>query len=291
MKHFNIKTEPPPSNGMMLVALSGPHDVAQAATTALQHLLQQEGAVPFGDAHPDGLYIYSQVMPRMERHDGRVRVEWPRLELHHAPGGDPPGPVFLTGWRPHMGLLELSQELGQVAQLCGVRNVVHVTSGYGERAHTRPTIISALATAPEENTEIEELMRKLNPEPYARPREDPFLVQTCMIHRLGYLAVCGHVPHYINQAPNHQVAAELARRVRHFTRAAGNPLEELEERETEFQQAMQRATTENQVLAGMTLLAEQSEDRHRNGAEETAEEVERFLRMERKNRGTGGQPE
>ena len=300
MKHFTIEATPPTSNGIMLAALSGPHDAAEAATTALEHLLQQEGAVRFAKTNPDGLYIYSSVLPRMERSDDRVRVHWPRLELHHSPQDGPPGPVFLTGCRPHMGLLELATELGRVARLCGVRNLVHLTSGYGERAHTRPTIISAMATTPEENqAEVDCLLQQMRPEPLARPLEDPFLVQACLMHRLGYLAVCGHVPPYLGAAPNHQVAAELARRVRPLTGDPGMPLPGLEQQEAEFQQALRRAVAEDQLLANMTLLAEQEEDQlqgaeeaqDRNGLEDTTNEIERFLRREREDQESDGRPD
>ena len=63
MKHFTINTAPPMSNGLMLAALSGPHDMAQSATTALKHLMQQDRVVTFTQADPDGLFIYNNLSP------------------------------------------------------------------------------------------------------------------------------------------------------------------------------------------------------------------------------------
>ena len=148
MKHFTINTAPPMSNGLMLAALSGPHDMAQSATTALKHLMQQDKVVTFAQADPDGLFIYNNLSPHLKRNkkNGLVTIVWPRLELHHTGPGDEPGPVFLTGWRPHIGMRELVQDLGEIAQMCGVRNIIHLTSGYGDQPHTRPTIISTMAT-------------------------------------------------------------------------------------------------------------------------------------------------
>ena len=113
MKHFTIDTAPPMSNGLMIAALSGPQDVAQSATTALKHLMQQDRVVTFAQADPDGLFIYNTFTPNLKRNkkNGLVTIVWPRLELHHTGPGDEPGPVFLAGWRPHIGMRELVQDL------------------------------------------------------------------------------------------------------------------------------------------------------------------------------------
>ena len=67
----------------MLTALSGPHNVAQSATTALNHLMEQDEAVTFAHADPDGLFIYNNFSPHLERDEknGLVSIQWPMLEL------------------------------------------------------------------------------------------------------------------------------------------------------------------------------------------------------------------
>ena len=250
MKHFTIETTPPISNGLMLTALSGPHNVAESATTALDHLMQQDEIVTFAQADPDRLFIYNTFIPHLERdkESGLVSIEWPSLELHHTGAGGEPGPVFLTGWRPHIGMKGLIQDLGEIAQLCGVRNIIHLTSGSGNRAHTRPTIISALATTPRNNPELNEILTKLEVEPNALPLEDAVLVQACMTKGMGYISVCGHVPHYLNMSPNYRVAADLAQIVQQFTRSAGKPLENLEQRESEFREIIKESMASNPLL-------------------------------------------
>ena len=294
MKHFTIETTPPISNGLMLTALSGPHDVAQSATTALNHLMEQDEAVTFAHADPDGLFIYNNFTPHLERDEknGLVSIQWPMLELHHAGPGDEPGPVFLTGWRPHIGMLGLSQDLGEIAKMCGVRNIIHLTSGYGDRAHTRPTIISAIATTPSDNPELSEILMKVGAEPNAMPLEDAVLVQACLTKGMGYLSVCGHVPRYLGMSPDYRVAAALARSVQQFTRSAGKPLGNLEQQESEFGEIVKEAVAHNPLLASIIETSEREEDQRKNrgetglgnvNPEEMALEVEQFLRAEREN--------
>ena len=294
MKHFTIETTPPISNGLMLTALSGPHNVAESATTALDHLMQQDEIVTFAQADPDGLFIYNTFIPHLERDEesGLVSIEWPTLELHHTGAGGEPGPVFLTGSRPHIGMRGLIQDLGEIAQLCGVRNIIHLTSGSGNRAHTRPTIISALATTPRNNPELNEILTKLEVEPNALPLEDAVLVQACLTKGMGYLSVCGHVPHYLSMSPNYRVAADLARSVQQFTRSAGKPLENLEQRESEFREIIKESMARNPLLASIVEASEHAENQRKNreetglgniNPEEMALEVEQFLRAEREN--------
>ena len=294
MKHFTIDTAPPMSNGLMLTALSGPQDVAQSATTALKHLMQRDEAVTFAQADPDGLFIYNSSTPHLKRNQesGLVTIVWPMLELHHAGPGDEPGPVFLTGWRPQIGMQGLIQDLGEIAEMCGVRNMIHLTSGYGDQPHTRPTIISALATTPHENPELYEIIMGLGKEPNAVPLEDAVLVQACLVKDMGYLSVCGHVSRYLGMIPDYQVAADLARSIQKFTRSAGKPLEDLEQKESEFQKAVKEAVAQNPMLASMVEAAEQAESERENrretglgniNPEEMALEVEQFLRAEREN--------
>ncbi len=294
MKHFTIETTPPISNGLMLAALSGPHDVAQSATTALEHLMQQDEIVTFAQADPDGLFIYNNFTPHLERNEksGLVSIKWPMLELHHTGPGDEPGPVFLTGWRPHIGMQGLIRDLGEIAQMCGVRNIIHLTSGYGDRAHTRPTIISAMATTPHDNPELNEIMMKLGAEPNALPLEDAALAQACLTKAMGYLSVCGHVPRYLGMNPDYRVAADLAWSVQKFTRSAGKPLENLAQQESEFRKTIEEKVARNPLLASIVEASEHAEDQRKNRGEtglenikpeEMALEVEQFLRAEREN--------
>ena len=296
MKHFIIDTAPPMSNGLMIAALAGPQDVALSATTALKHLMQRDEAITFAQADPDGLFIYNNSSPTLKRdqESGLVTIVWPQLELHHAGPGDEPGPVFLTGWRPQIGMHGLIDDLGEIAEMCGVRNMIHLTSGYGDQPHTRPTIISALATSPHENPELYEITMSLGKEPNARPLEDAVLMQACLVKDMGYLSVCGHVSRYLGMIPDYQVAADLARSVQQFTRSAGKPLEDLERMESEFRRTVEEAVASNPLLASIVAAAEQAERENQREtglgdinpeemARELNREVEQFLRAEREN--------
>ena len=298
MKHITTLKAPPISNGIMLAALAGHNDTCQAASTALEFLIRQEGAAPFAQADPDGVFIYNQHQPMMRRTgNGRVIMEWPSLELLCCTGGTP-GPVFLRGWRPHLGLAQLCRDLGVMFQLCGVTTLVNLTAGTGPRAHTRPPIISALATVPEEMQhrleETDRVLQSLGAQPNTEPVEEGLLAHACLDNGAVYLALCGQVPYYLARSPNLRVAAELARRARRFTRRPHRPLEDLEHLEDEFERTMAQLMLAHPVLEQQTRVVEQIEDQAEAGAEaggtptpggledvqprEMADEIDRFLR-------------
>ena len=298
MKHITTLKAPPISNGIMLAALEGHNDTCGAASTALEFLIRREGAVPFAQADPDGIFIYNQHQPVMRRTgSGRVIMEWPSLELLCCTGG-PPGPVFLRGWRPHLGLAQLSRDLAELCLLCGVTTLVNLTAGTGPRAHTRPPIVSALATVPEELhhrlEETDRLLQSLGAQPNTQPAEEGLLAHACLDNGIVYLALCGHVPYYLARSPNLRVAAELARRAQQFTRRPHRPLEELEHLEDGFEHTMAQLMLAHPVLEQQTRVVEQIEDQAEAGAQqggpppsggledvqprEMADEIDRFLR-------------
>ena len=306
MKHFTTTGAPPPNNGLMLVALSGPHDVGRAASTALEQLMRREETLMFAEADPDGLFIYNHLSPALsrEQHGWTTRIDWPRLQLHHSGPGDEPGPIFLSGHRPHMGLWGLCRELGELAKYCGVQHIINVTSGFGERPHTRPTTISAMATLAAPSPRMEEIVQRLETEPNAMPLEDAFLVQTCLSHGIDYLAVCGHVPRYLGESPNYQVAADLARQLLFLTRSPQQHLEELEQRAGEFRDYLQGMMASENILSQMARMAEEADDRRMNRRQsqtgegqpeslenvrpdQMADEVDQYLRREGRNGENG----
>ena len=306
MKHFTTTGAPPRNNGLMLVALSGPHNVGRAASTALEQLMRREEAVLFAEAEPDELFIYNQLSPALsrEKNGSTTNIDWPRLQLHHSGPGDEPGPIFLSGQRPQMRLRELCRELGQLAQSCGVQHLINITSGFGGRPHTRPTTISAMATLAAPSPRMEEIVQMLETEPHAKPLEDAFLVQTCLSHGIDYLAVCGHLPRYLGEGPNYQVASDLARQLLFLTRSPHQPLEELEQRAGEFRDHLQGMMASGSILSQMARMAEETDDRLINKRQsqtgegqpeslenvrpdQMADEVDQYLRKEGRNGENG----
>ena len=274
--------DPPASSGMMLAALGGPHNAARAATAALDFLMEQAGSVRFAHADPDDFYVYGPSIPavRVEAATGTVQVSWPGLEFRGAPPGSPPAPVFMSGARPQLRLLEFTRMVGEVARRCGVQTVLDLTSAPGGRAHTRPVAIAATVIAKDGDPDAAKAVERISYDPRAEPLVDPALIHACLSHGLNYAAVCGFAPEYLNLYPNRLVALELLRSVRSFT-GMDLDLEEAERKAEEFRLLMERAVGANPMLGEIARIAERAEDAARPeiGSLEIGEmngEIERF---------------
>ena len=234
---------------MMLTALGGPHNAARAATTALDFLMERTGAVRFAHTDPDDFYVYGPTVPsvRVEAATGTVKVFWPSLDFRGAPPGGPPAPVFMSGARPQLRLLEFTRMVGETARRCGVKTVLDLTSAPGGRAHTRPVVIAATVIAKCGDPDAAKAVERISYDPRAEPLVDPALIHACLSHGLNYAAVCGFAPEYLSIYPNRQVALELLRSVRSFT-GMDLDLEEAERRAEEFRLLMEQAVAANPVL-------------------------------------------
>ena len=212
--------EPPAGNGTMVAALSGPHNAAGAATAALEFLVEQTGAVRFAHADHDDFYVYGPSLPsvRVEAATGMVEVRWPGLEFRGAPPGSPPAPVFMSGARPQLRLLEFTRMVGEVARRCGVRTVLNLTSAPGRRAHTRPVVMAASVIAVENNPALQQAAERIRYDPRAEALGDPALIHACLTNGLNYAAITGFAPEYLNIHPNRQVSLELVRSFMSFAR-------------------------------------------------------------------------
>ncbi len=308
-KHLKFDHEPPASNGLMLAALDGPHNAGLSATTALGHLMEQAGATRFAQIYPDAVFTYDQNHPQaeMDRENGSAQVYWPHLEFRHSAGEAQPGPAFLTGKRPQLRMLEFTRMIGEAARRCGASTVINITSGFGQRAHPRPTTISAAGVCIEETPRLQEVMELIRADPRTDPRaaplQDPALIHACLTQGLAYVSVCGHVPQYLAVFPNHQVSLELVQLIRQFT-GTGHGTGKPEQQAGEFRQALETIMASSPAIREIVRAAEQQEDdvqaRRQAGLENThlentrlenidpeemAGEVERFLQSEREKNG------
>ena len=263
MIHLEDIAQPRPSNGVMLAALKGPHDPMMAASIALQHLMDRDGTELLAQGKPDQLYIYSHLVPTPVYQNGVARVDWPYLQVRQSPGeGKTPGPVFLSGWRPNLGLEGLAWDVAEICRATGVRNILNLTAGMAELAHTRPTRFVLENRVREE--QAQEILRQLAPEDgEMKGLEDPFLMQAAMNGGLGYTSLCALIPQYIDLHPNHRVAAEIAQRAGRLCRNSGEPLAELEELSAKFQERMLEIVENNPMLQQLGHVMEQHEDRRR----------------------------
>jgi hypothetical protein len=105
----------------MVMAFGGWIDAGEAATGALQHLVQHFAAPCLAAMDPEEFFVLSQARPVVRRPvDGPRDVQWPKSEffLWQPPAGRE-GLLLFGGMEPHLKWRTYAQLLLDVAAQCG----------------------------------------------------------------------------------------------------------------------------------------------------------------------------
>lgn len=279
MTLFDVVDEPHDVTApALLVSFEDWVDAGGAGTTAARHIA--EGADVVARFDPDALYDYRSHRPVLDIVDGIPRrFAWPELELkrRRLPERD----VFvLTGPEPDYRWRELAADVHELAVRLGV--VQHVSLGAIPAAvpHTAPTPVMMTASD-------EELLRGGKPTegmlrvPAAAVSLVEWTMATNGIPAVGFWA---QIPHYAT--PYAAGAVALVRRVEDHlsvTIGAGELEQQVAAQRAALEQIFSTNPEAQEHLGRLEGLVGEQEV---PAAENIAEEVEKFLRNQR--RGDGG---
>jgi PAC2 family len=130
---------------VLLVGLTGWFDVAGAATSALEYLV--EHAVTVGEIDPDPFYDFTQERPTVELVDGEtLQVSWPSNTFRVVRTGGAHDLVVLTGVEPHLSWPVYVGWALRVVEQLGCEAVVTVGATADAVPHTRlPPVVGSSA--------------------------------------------------------------------------------------------------------------------------------------------------
>ena len=278
MPIFDVVSEPDDLVApALIVSLEDWVDAGAAGTTAARHVAAGGEVVATFD--PDALYDYRSHRPVLDIVDGIPRqFAWPQLALtrRKLPERD----VFvLTGPEPDYRWQELAGDVHELAVRFGV--IQHVSLGAIPAAvpHTAPTPV--MMTASDEDllrggTPTEGLLRV----PAAAVSLIEWTVAQNGIPAVGFWA---QIPHYAT--PYAAGAIALVRKIEDHltvTIGAGELEQQVEAQRTALEQIFASNPEAQEHLGRLQGLVAQQEV---PGADNIAEEVEKFLRNQRRDEG------
>ena len=195
----------------MVVAFGGWIDAGQAATGALQHLVQHLSAPRLASIDPEEFFVFTQERPdvRMTADGGRA-IQWPQSEFFAwQPQDGRAGLLLFCGMEPHQKWRTYTKALLDVAEHCGVTRIVSLGALLAGAPHTRPIRVTGRCTNPEWQALLEAW------DIYRRPSyEGPTGISTVVLdaatrrgmHHLGFM---GQAPHYLQRTENPAVIQAL----------------------------------------------------------------------------------
>jgi len=195
---------------VMIAAFEGWNDAGDAATTALEHLIELWGADAVAALDPEDYYDFQVNRPRVTIDGGRRRISWRTTRLLVATGTTLGRDVVLVhGVEPSFRWRAFAIELMEFAQSAGVELVLTLGALMADVAHTRPIPVTA-------TSDQEEVRARFGVE--ASTYEGPtgivgVLADAAVQVGLPSVSAWAAVPHYAGHTPSPKAVAALLRRL------------------------------------------------------------------------------
>ncbi len=129
---------------IMIAAFEGWNDAGEAATAAIEHLIEVWDAEPIAAIDPEDYYDFQVNRPRVVLEDGKRRISWPTTRILLASSALLGRDVILVqGVEPSTRWRSFTIELIEYARQIGVTTFVTLGALLADVPHTRPIFVTA----------------------------------------------------------------------------------------------------------------------------------------------------
>jgi proteasome assembly chaperone (PAC2) family protein len=264
---------------IMVVALRGWFDVAEVATRALDHLVEDRVAPVVASIDPDPFFDFTQERPEVYLDDDDVRlVRWPANEFRVARFTDAPHDlVVLAGVEPHLRYATFADCIITVARTLGCEVVVTVGAAAEAVPHTRlPQVVGSSS-----NDGLVGALGLARPQYQGMTGLVGVLQERLDRNTIPAISLRVGVPHYLGNARHPQSSAAL---LRHLEHVLGVPTghARLDDEVVRWRTLHDEAVAEDRQASAYVAMLETDHDRRAEAAlpsgDDLAADFERFLR-------------
>jgi proteasome assembly chaperone (PAC2) family protein len=288
MDNVEWREQPELRSPALVCAFKGWNDAGEAASSALEFLVDSFDAREIASIDPESFYDFTAVRPTVRMADGQTRViEWPAITLHAAevPGTDH-DLLLLHGVEPSLRWREFTAVVIDMARQLRARMLLTLGALLADVPHTRPVPMTGICSA-------SELVDRLGFQPSSY--EGPTGIVGVLHHAasqtdLTSVSLWASVPHYIAAAPNPKAALAL---VRSFEGVAGVAVDalDLEQSAEDYQRQVDAAVATDPDVKSFVERLEETLDEVADdtspdpdqlpSADTIARDFQRFLRQKR----------
>jgi proteasome assembly chaperone (PAC2) family protein len=291
--HVEWSERPDLRSPLMVVAFKGWNDAGEAATAALDYLVDSFEATEFARIDPEEFYDFTAVRPTVRLLEGRTRIiEWPENTFSAARvAGAEHDLVLFEGVEPSLRWNAFAQLLIDVAREVGAASVITLGALLADVPHSRPVPMTGIAS---DQSLVEQLGFERST--YEGPTGIVgVLHHACAAAGLRSISLWASVPHYVAAAPNPKAALAL---IRSFEGATNVAVEarELEESAEDYERQVNAAVASDPDVKSFVERLEQTMDEVAEdmpperipSADAIARDFQRFLRQRGPETGSGG---
>ena len=263
---------------VVIAAFEGWNDAADAASSAVDHLMRVWNARTVGAIDPDEFYDFQVNRPMVGTDPaGHRRMTWPGTTLAIASPPDLDRDIILLrGIEPNMKWRQFCAELLAACDDLGGRLVVTLGALLADTPHTRPIPVSGTATEPELVDRL-----KLEQSTYEGPTGIVGVLQdACSKLDIPAVSYWAAVPHYVAQPPCPKATLALLGQLEDLLEAS-IPLGDLPEDARAWERGVDELAEEDEDVADYVRSLEETRDTTElpeASGEAIAREFERYLK-------------
>ena len=263
---------------VLIAAFEGWNDAADAASSAVDHLINGWQATPVAALDPEDFYDFQVNRPTIAiGGNGDRELTWPTTQICVArlPEHDR-DVILLRGIEPNMRWRQFCAELLAAADELGARLVVTLGALLADTPHTRPIPVTGHAS----DLELAKRLQ-LEQSRYEGPTGIVGVFQDAC-HRVGIPAVSfwSAVPHYVAQPPCPKATLALLSHVEDVLQVP-IPLADLPEEARAWERGVNELASEDAEIADYVRALEDQRDTSdlpEASGEAIAREFERYLK-------------
>lgn len=266
---------------VLVLALEGLFDAAEAATSAVRRLADRHHAEPLADIDPEAFFDFTEQRPTVHFDDDNRRVvTWPKNSILAASRPDSERDlVLLAGIEPHLRWRTFCHHLSTVAVTTGAEMVVTLGAMVGLAPHTRPLGVVASSS----NVALADRLGLSRPS-----YEGPTGLVGALHDRLDrdgipVVSLRVSVPHYVPGPPNPEAARSLLGRLELVTGIDGGH-QEMDEMAAAWRARVDTAVDGDDEMAAYVRSLEAQVDDADDllpSGDDLAAQLEAFLREQR----------
>ncbi len=268
-------------NPVMIATFEGWNDAGNAATGAMEHLLDVWQPEPILAVDPEKYHDFQVNRPETTLdEEGNRRIIWHTTRLSWArPPGSERDVVLVRGVEPSFAWRSFVGELLEYATRLQVRTLVTLGALVSDIPHTRPIPVSTTSDDPE-------LLARLmiRPSHYEGPTGIVGVLQDTASRRgLPGLSLWAAIPNYVAHPPSPKAVLALVTRVEELLRVSID-LQDLAEEAEAWENGVDELASEDAEIAEYVRQLERSKDTSElpeATGEAIAREFERYLRRRR----------
>jgi proteasome assembly chaperone (PAC2) family protein len=288
MEHVEWRERPHLRSPALICAFKGWNDAGEAASAALDFLIDSFDARAVASIDPEDFYDFTAVRPTVRMDEGRSRIiEWPSNTMYAAtiPGTDR-DLLMLQGVEPSLKWKTFTSTVVDIAGQLGTSTVVTLGALLADVPHTRDIPMTGICS---DADMVERL--GFQQSSYEGPTGMVGVLHHAFTESgLPSVSLWASVPHYVAAAPNPKAALAL---IRSFEGVAGIAVDatDLEQSADDYQRQVDAAVATDPDVKSFVERLEQTLDEVSDelgpdpdqlpSADSIARDFQRFLRQKR----------